>query len=220
VTKIEQDSTGVTAEAKGVVVSAQRAIVAVPPPLAARISFSPPLGGQRDQLSQRMAGGALTKCAAIYAEPFWRADGLTGQAVSDAGPISTTFDNSPPDGSRGVMLGFIAGAAAVRHARRSEAERRAAVLECFVRLFGERAANPAIYLEQAWAEEEWTRGGPVFSLSPGALSAHGEALRRPAGRLHWAGAETSSVWCGYMDGAVRSGERAAEETLDAEGWRL
>ena len=35
-----------------------------------------------------------------------------------------------------------------------------------------------------------------------------------------AGAETATIWCGYMDGAVRSGERAAEETLDAEGWRL
>ncbi len=220
VTKIEQDSSGVTAEAKGVVVSAQRAIVTVPAPLAARISYSPPLGGQRDQLSQRTIGGAIIKCAAVYAEPFWRADGLTGQAVSDAGVLSTTFDNSPPDGSRGVLMGFIAGHEAIRQARRSEAERRTAVVEDFVRLFGERAAQPAIYVEQAWAEEEWSRGGPVFSLTPGALSAHGEALRRPAGRLHWAGSETSSVWCGYMDGAVRSGERAAEEALDAEGWRL
>jgi monoamine oxidase len=118
------------------------------------------------------------------------------------------------------MLGFIAGAEAVSHARKSEAERKAAVLECFGRLFGEPARQPAIYLEQAWSEEEWTRGGPVCSPSPGALSAYGEALRRPAGRVHWAGAETASIWCGYMDGAVRSGERAAEETLDAEGWRL
>jgi monoamine oxidase len=220
VTKIEQDGSGVTAEAKGISVSAQRAIVAVPPPLAARISYTPALGGRRDQLAQRMAHGALTKCAAVYAEPFWREDGLTGQAVSDAGPVTTTFDNSPPDGSRGVMLGFIAGSEAVRHARRSEAERKAAVLECFTRMWGERAAQPAIYLEQQWAEEEWSRGGPVCSLSPGALSAYGEALRQPAGRVHWAGAETATVWCGYMDGAVRSGERAAEEAIDAAGWRL
>jgi monoamine oxidase len=118
------------------------------------------------------------------------------------------------------MLGFIAGREAIRHARRPQSERRRVVLECFARLFGEEAAHPGIYHEQAWAEEEWSRGGPVFSPAPGALSAHGEALRRPSGRIHWAGSETATVWCGYMDGAVRSGERAAEEALDAEGWRL
>jgi monoamine oxidase len=217
---IAQDGAGVEVEADGLGVRAQRAVVAMPPPLASRISFSPSLGGQRDQLVQRMANGAMTKCAAVYPEPFWRERGLTGQAVSDSGPISTTFDNSPPDGTPGVMLGFIAGAEAVRHARRPESERRRAVLECFARLFGEEAAHPGIYLEQAWAEEEWSRGGPVCAPAPGALSAFGEALRRPAGRVHWAGAETATVWCGYMEGAVRSGERAAEEVLDAEGWRL
>jgi monoamine oxidase len=220
VRRISQDGGGLHVDADGAGARAQRVIVAVPPPLAARISFSPSLGGRRDQLTQRMAHGALTKCAAVYAEPFWRAEGLTGQAVSDAGPVTTTFDNSPPDGSPGVLLGFIAGAEAIRHARRSEAERRRIVLESFTRLFGQEAAQPGIYLETAWAEEEWSRGGPVCSFSPGALAQYGEALRQPAGRVHWAGAETATVWCGYMEGAVRSGERAAEEVLDAEGWRL
>jgi monoamine oxidase len=220
VRRISQDGAGIDVEAEGVQARAQRAIVAVPPPLAGRISFAPSLGGRRDQLTQRMAHGALTKCAAVYSEPFWRAKGLSGQAVSDSGTVSTTFDNSPPDGSPGILLGFIAGAEAVRHARRSEADRRRVVLECFERLFGEQAAKPGIYLETAWAEEEWSRGGPVCSFAPGALVHCGEALRQPAGRIHWAGAETATVWCGYMDGAVRSGERAAEEVLDAEGWRL
>jgi monoamine oxidase len=220
VRRIAQDGGGVGVEADGVRSRAQRVIVAVPPPLAARISFAPSLGGRRDQLTQRMAHGALTKCAAVYPEPFWRERGLTGQAVSDRGPVTATFDNSPPEGAPGVLLGFIAGAEAIRHARRSETDRRRAVLECFERLFGSEAAQPGIYLETAWAEEEWSRGGPVCSFSPGALANYGEALRRPAGRIHWAGAETATVWCGYMEGAVRSGARAAEEVLDAEGWRL
>ena len=173
---IAQDGAGVVVEAEGLTARAQRAIVAVPPPLAARIAFSPSLGGQRDQLQQRMAGGALTKCAAVYPEPFWRERGLTGQAVSDAGPISTTFDNSPPDGSPGVMLGFISGPEAIRHARRPEAERRRVVLDCFVRLFGEEAAHPGIYLERAWAEEEWSRGGPGLL----ARARRAERLRRGA----------------------------------------
>jgi monoamine oxidase len=220
VRRIAQDGGGLDIQADGIAARAHRVIVAVPPPLAARISFAPSLGGRRDQLTQRMAHGALTKCAAVYPAPFWREEGLSGQAVSDGGPVSTTFDNSPPDGSPGVLLGFIAGAEAIRHARRSEADRRRVVLECFARLFGEQAARPGIYLETAWAEEEWSRGGPVCSFAPGALVQCGEALRQPAGRIHWAGAETATVWCGYMEGAVRSGERAAEEVLDAEGWRL
>jgi monoamine oxidase len=220
VRRVSQDSAGLEVDADGLTARAQRVIVAVPPPLAARISFAPSLGGRRDQLTQRMAHGALTKCAAVYPEPFWRAEGLTGQAVTDRGPVSTTFDNSPPEGSPGVLLGFIAGAEAIRHARRSEAERRRIVLDGFTRLFGPEAEKPGIYLETAWAEEEWSRGGPVCSFAPGALAQYGEALRQPAGRVHWAGAETATVWCGYMEGAVRSGERAAEEVLDAEGWRL
>jgi monoamine oxidase len=220
VRRIAQDGSGLDVDADGVQARAQRVIVTAPPPLAARISFVPSLGGRRDQLTQRMAHGALTKCAAVYPEPFWREQGLTGQAVSDRGPVTATFDNSPPDGTPGVLLGFIAGAEAIRHARLSEADRRRVVLESFERLFGSDAAQPGIYLETAWAEEEWSRGGPVCSFTPGALAHCGEALRQPAGRIHWAGAETATVWCGYMEGAVRSGVRAAEEVLDAEGWRL
>ena len=71
----------------------------------------------------------MIKCFAVYDEPFWRADGLNGQAISDHGPVKVTFDNSPPDGSPGVLLGFIEGHEARRAARLTVTERRAAVLE-------------------------------------------------------------------------------------------
>ncbi len=220
VDSIGQDGSGVTVRTGGLSLSARRAVVAMPPALTTRIRFAPRLSSRRDQLAQWMASGALTKCTAVYDEPFWREDGLSGAAVSDVGPVETTFDNSPPDGSPGVMLGFIGGPLATEHARRPESERREIVLDCYVRLFGEKAHQASAYFEQAWAEEEWSGGGPVCAPAPGALTAYGAELRRPSGRVHWAGAETSTVWCGYMDGAVRSGERAAEEILDAEGWRL
>jgi monoamine oxidase len=218
VRRLDQDADGVRVEADGLVVRGRRAIAAMAPALTARIRFRPALSGRRDQLAQRMASGAMTKCAAVYPEPFWRERGLTGEAVSDRGPVSTTFDNSPPEGSPGILLGFVTGPAAVEHARLPVSERRRRVLECFARLFGPEAANAADYVEQAWSEEEWSGGGPVCSPAPGALTAYGEELRRPSGRVHWAGAETATVWCGYMDGAVRSGERAAAEVQAAEGW--
>src|SRR4030095_12258882 len=94
--RIAQDGGGLDVEGDGFEARTQRVIVAVPPPLAARISFVPSLGGRRDQLTQRMAHGALTKCAAVYPEPFWREQGLTGQTVSDGEPVTAGFDNSPP----------------------------------------------------------------------------------------------------------------------------
>ncbi|MGZ5321323.1 MAG: flavin monoamine oxidase family protein [Solirubrobacterales bacterium] len=200
-------------------VHARHAIVAMAPDLTGRIAFEPRLGGGRRALTARMASGALTKCTAVYGEPFWRDEGLSGEGVSDAGPVETTFDNSPPEGAPGVLVGFVPGPAAVEHAALPASERRRRALGSLARLFGERALGAEAYFEQAWHEEPWSAGGPVCSPAPGALTAYGEELRRPAGRVHWAGAETSPVWCGYMEGAVRSGERAAAEALDAEGWR-
>ena len=199
---------GVSVHADAVSVRARRAIVAVPPPLAGRIAYDPPLPPLRDQLTQRMPQGALVKCFAVYDEPFWRAEGLSGEAVSDGGPATLTFDASPSGGSPGVLLGFVGGS----EARALPPDRRRqAVLEGMARLFGPRAGDPDRYLEQSWPEEEWSGGGPNCHLSPGGWTAYGRALRAPVGAIHWAGTETAVRWYGFLDGAVESGERAARE---------
>jgi monoamine oxidase len=194
-------------------VRAKRAIVAVPPTIAGRIAYDPPLPALRDQLTQRMPQGSVIKTMAIYEEPFWRRDGLSGQGTSDVGPARVTFDNSPPDGSPDALLGFLEGRVARHWATRPADERREAILAGHVRLFGERAARPVDFVEQVWAEEEWTRGCYGCLMTTGGWTEYGRALREPIGRLHWAGAETATVWNGYMDGAVSSGERAAAEVL-------
>jgi monoamine oxidase len=215
VRRIVHGADGVTVAADGVEVRARRAVIALPPTLAGRIAYDPPLPGYRDQLTQRMAQGTVIKCMTIYAEPFWRADGLTGQAASDIGPVRVTFDNSPPDGAPGVLLGFLEGRQARALGRRTPEERRDAVVGCFARLFGPRAASPDGYVERVWADEEWTRGCYGCAMPTGAWTEFGPALRAPIGPLHWAGAETATVWSGYMDGAVSSGERAAADVVAA-----
>ena len=190
-------------------------IVAVPPPLAGRIRYEPLLPQQRDQLTQRSPMGTLIKAEVFYDKPFWRAKGLTGQALSDEGPIAATFDITPPDGNPGVLMGFIGGDRARAFQAAPAAARKAAVLKELAQLFGDEALSPKDYLEFSWVTEEWTRGCPVSVLGPGTLLGFGEALRKPVGRIHWAGTETSTYWNGYMDGAVRSGERAAAEALAA-----
>ncbi len=211
--RVEHDANGVTVSAGEVVARARRLIVTAPPPTCARIDWQPALPMARTQLAQRMPGGSYLKCQAVYDEPFWRADGLSGSGASDIGPATTTFDNSPEDGSPGILLGFVSGSDARRLAKLGVSERRGAVLEGFARMYGPRALGVERYLEQDWSREPWTGGAPIFYMPPGTWTGLGKALREQVGPIHWAGSETSTKWPGYMDGAVRSGERAAAEAL-------
>lgn len=203
----------------GEVVNGSAVIVTLPPTLAGRLVYEPLLPSWRDQLTQRLPAGSVIKVYASYDEPFWRADGLNGQAASDLGPVKVTFDNSPPGAASGdgpgVLMGFLEGNDARTWGRRTEAERRQAVLGCFARYFGDRALSPTEYVERDWMAEEFTRGCYGAHFTPGVWTAYGHALREPVGRIHWAGAEYATVWNGYMEGAVRSGEAAAHAVLTA-----
>ncbi|MGH2978763.1 MAG: flavin monoamine oxidase family protein [Solirubrobacterales bacterium] len=214
VRRIEQSTTGVTVVSDAITVTGKRVIVAIPPTLAGRIHYEPPLPPLRDQLTQRMPHGTMMKFEAIYDTPFWRAKGLSGQVVSENGPVKVTFDTSPPDGGPGIMMGFIGGHEARVWQDRSAGERRDAALENLANYFGAEALDPRQVVEFNWSTEVWNRGCPVAVLAPGTLIDFGAALRTPVGRINWAGTETSTYWNGYMDGAVRSGERAAKEVLE------
>jgi monoamine oxidase len=213
VSHITQTDGGVRViSSNGLQVDAQRVIVAVPPVLAARIAYTPGLPAAKKTLLKAMTPGSLTKVEAVYPTPFWRESGLSGQGVSDSGLARVPYDNSPPDGSVGVFFSFIGGRRHAEWAALSPADRRARVLDDFVRFTGdERARTPDEFLEKDWTTEKWTRGCPVGHFAPGVLAKHGAYLRSAAGRIHFAGTETADYWLGYMDGAVRAGERAAKE---------
>jgi monoamine oxidase len=213
VQRIQQDESGVTVYANHDTYRARAVIVAIPPTLAGRIEYEPPLPPARDQLTQRLPNGSVIKCFAVYPTPFWREQGLNGFVTSDTGPVHLVFDNSPPDGSVGILLGFMEGADARRMSMVSPEERRAAAIECFVRYFGKAAGNPELYFDHDWSAEVWTRGCYGAHFPPGAWTQFGHALRPPVGRIHWAGTETATRWMGYIDGAIESGQRAAQEVL-------
>jgi monoamine oxidase len=213
VRRISQDSSGVTVIADGVTVKAKSVIVTGPPALTANIVYEPDLPQQRAQLTQRFAQGSELKCEAVYPKPFWREAGLTGQVVSDQAPVCATFDNSPPDGSVGVLFGFVEGTAARRFGPLDPATRRKQILDQFTTWFGPEAAHPTLYFDMDWSAEPWTRGCPVAFAPPGVLLDYGSAIGEPVRRIHWAGTETATYWNGYMEGAVRSGMRAAGEVL-------
>jgi monoamine oxidase len=209
--RIEQTRNRVAVETDGGTWHGKAVIVAMSPMLAGRIEYDPVLPALRDGLTQRVPNGSAIKYEAVFPKPFWRSAGLNGYANSDRAPIHLTYDNSPPSGKPGVLLGFVLGEDARALGALPWAKRRRAVLDAFVRLFGAQAAKPTELIEHNWSEEPWTRGCYAGYMPPGVWSDFGSALRAPIGRIHWAGTETSEVFAGYMDGAVRSGERAASE---------
>ena len=212
VSRIEWSDDAVAVTSTAGMVEARRAIVAIPPAhrLAVDIAPAPPIEYQ--QLAQRWPQGALSKAYAVYQRPFWRDAGHSGQALSDEGPVFITFDVSPGDDGPGVLLGFV-------DSRKFDAlppeQRREKALKNFTALFGVDAENPIEYLDHCWGAENFAPGGPTAAVPPGSWTQFGPLLRKPVGPLHWAGTETADEWTGFLDGAVRSGQRAAAEVAAA-----
>ncbi len=215
VQRIRQTSSYVDVHTSRGTVRAKRVVVAAPPAAVLGIDWFPMMPVKRTAMLQRMPMGTLMKCDAVYETPFWRKAGLSGSGLNTTGAVLTCFDNSPPGkGAPGVLLAFVGGATWRRYGTISRSARRKAVLEGFAKIVGPQALEPIEYAEHDWTHERWTYGSPVASMAPGALTTYTDALWRPFRRVHWAGTETSTYWTGYMDGAVRAGERAAVEVLE------
>ena len=193
-------------------VAAKAVIVAVPPAHRAAVAFDPPLPPEYEKLTEHWPQGNLSKAYVAYETPFWRTDGCSGEALSDEGPVFITFDVSPSDAGPGILLGFT-------DARTFDPmpaeERRALALDGFATLFGESARHPIDYLDHCWGTEKFAPGGPTAAVPPESWTTYGPWLRRPVDGIHWAGTETADEWTGFLDGAVRSGKRAADEVHKA-----
>jgi monoamine oxidase len=214
VRRIEQSESAVSVSGDGFAYRAERVICAIPPHLLAAIECSPALSPQRKALLGQLPMGLAAKCFAVYERPFWREQQFSGQAVADEqAPFQTVFDASPQDGSRGILLGFSLAGRHRAFFRLDEAARREKALACFARYFGPQALSPQMYVDYSMKDDLWS-GGCYAALYPtGAWTAQGNRLAQPEGRIHFAGTETADIWYGYIEGAVRAGERAAEEVL-------
>ena len=213
VLRIEQTEKEVQVQTEAGTYSADRVICAAPPVLAAEIKFEPALPEDKLTCLQGLEPGCAIKCFAVYDKPFWREQGWSGSAISDVGPIHVCFDVTPPEEQRGILMGFIEGRDGIRESDNTPEERREKFLDALVSFFGEAAAEPVAYYDHTWRHDEWARGCYAGVASPGVVSTVGYQLRKPHGRIHWAGTETSTQWAGYFEGAVRAGKRAAEEVL-------
>ncbi len=215
VRRIRQLGGGVEVEGDRVTVRAQRVIITTPPLLASRIEYEPALGPEYANLLRSYVPGAIIRAVATYDEPFWRADGLTGETFAPGSPVVVSIDQSPRDASPGVLSSYAVGQDAIRMATLDPQERRRLWLDELGTRLGPKARSPRAFLDVDWTGEQWSLGGMIGHLPTGILTAYGQALRQPVGRIHWSGAERAVEMHGLIDGAIRSGERAADEVLAA-----
>lgn len=213
---IEQDEHGVRVQSAKGTFQAKRVIMTAPPAMASRIRFEPGLSAKRAGLIRRMPMGCVIKMHVAYPTPFWRERGLSGAVISTDRALSMVFDQTPPEGGVGILVGLIEGAHAVELSEMGPEERRKHVLQDLVHYFGEEAGTPLEYVDHDWIHEEWSEGGYGAHMPPGVMTTYGDVIREPHGRVHWAGTETATEFVGYFEGAIRSGIRAANEVISLE----
>jgi monoamine oxidase len=191
-------------------------VVAMSPGDCRTIAFAPGLPPARAMLHSSGQAGAQLKVHAVYETPFWRESGLAGSSFSLTAAPYMTFDNTPESGSPGVLgalLTYGAGplpAEAQGFLFAEHEARRSYVLDALARRFGRQAASPIRYIEKSWLDEPFNAGAG-YPAPPKLWTAAGRAIREPVGRVHWASTETADRWAGWMEGAVISGLRAADE---------
>ena len=215
VRRVTQDDANVVVEADGLRVRARRLIVAVPPSLANDIDFTPALPADHAHLLERAPAGAVIKTVVVYDEPFWRNDGISGETVSVDSPVNISLDSSTEDAEFGLMSAYVMGPNARRMGALAESERHQIVVRELTNRLGPKASSPLEVIQLDWTTERWSKGGMISHLAPGVLTQFGRTLREPAGRIHFAGTETATLRHGTIDGAIRSGERAAKEVLNS-----
>ena len=213
----------VSSATRSLSIQCRKVIVSVPTPLYRHIAFSPSLPPQKVEITSHTELGYYAKALLIYPHPWWRELDLSGVSNSVIGPVGFTRDSCSEDDGQFSLTCFIVASLGRTWSRFSAAQRQEQVLAQIAEMFGAAAPDgaaavpaPVQVIEQEWVKEEWSEGAPNPVMALGAMSKGGLVrISEPFKDVHFVGTETADVWRGYMDGAVRSGERGAREVVDA-----
>ena len=201
--------------AKGVI-RARSVIVALGPPLCQQITFDPPLPEKRREMQRRWPAFApMRKTAHVYKKAFWREKGYNGAVIPLNSPVQFAFDNSPEDVSFGVISAFINPGVLPSDKKAAEAE----LSRIYAQAFGDEALHPVAFYDHDWGKADQWSLSCTSPIPPGFLTKYGDVLHPSIGRLIWAGTETAEIWITTMDGAIRSGHKAALQALQAVAGR-
>jgi putrescine oxidase len=205
----------VTAVSDGATVNARFVIMAVPPNLYSRVSFSPPLPRRQHQMHQHQSLGLVIKVHAVYSTPFWREEGLSGTGFGAGSLVQEVYDNTNHGDTRGTLVGFISDEKADAVFELDAAARKQAILESIAGFLGEKALDPEVYYESDWGSEEWTRGAYASSYDLGGLHRYGKDQHTPVGPIYWCSSDLAAEGYQHVDGAVRMGQATAARIADA-----
>ena len=205
-------------QATGQHIFARKAIISVPIPALKAITFEPALPTAKQILVDSYQYGYYQKVMLVFKTPFWVHKGFCGLTQSFIGPAAVIRDTSSPEDNMWVLTCFVAGAAGKEWSLLPQEQQREALLHQVGELFGDHPEVRSEYVDMfahEWLNEEFNGYGcPSPSLPPGVLDTVGSSLREPVADVHFVGTETCDVWKGYMEGAVRSGERGAIEVAE------
>lgn len=154
--------------------------------------------------------GNVFKVLLVYEKPFWREGGHSGFAVSKVGPIRFFFESSGEEG-KACLGGLVSGAHSRELSSMDPRERREKIVQQVERIYGKE--KMLAYFEKDWNNDKYCIGGYNCIHKPGVLSQCGHLLAKPIGRVFLAGTEHASHAAGYMEGAILSGEKAANDLL-------
>ena len=195
-------------------VKAKKVIITVPFPIVKNIKFSPELPIEKQMLINAMEMGTVIKIHAIYSTPFWRNQGLSGNSICLDEVVELSVDNSIPGSEKGIITSLITANRAKGLLKLKDEERKEILLKSYSNLFGEQALNPIFYHDYSFTNNPWIGGAYSGYYKNGIFSKYGAFIAKPFSNIHWAGTETSTLFKGFMEGAVLSGERVAEEVLN------
>ncbi|MCW2771532.1 MAG: putrescine oxidase [Aeromicrobium sp.] len=213
VSAIAWDGDAATVTADGATYRASHVVVAVPPTLVSRITFSPPLPALHQQMRQHQSFGLVIKVHVTYATPFWRADGLSGTAFSPYQVAHEAYDNTNHDEDRGTLVAFVAGDQADAMLRLGAEERRERILASLATYYGPATLDPVAYYESDWAAEDLTAGAYATSFDVGSMTRYGALLREPVGPLQFVSSDVAGLGFQHVDGGIRMGAEAAAHIL-------
>ena len=185
---------------------ADHVICTIPFPVLRRLDVAPLSAAKRRAMAELPYPDA-TKIVLQTRTRFWRAAGLSGFAETDL-PVPEVWDLSEGQpGQRGLLMAYIAGPHARLPEGTSPLDRLAWARRYMTRLFPELPAEYEGGTSYRWADDPWARGATPH-YAPGQVIDLFPAVRQSEGRLHFAG-DHASVWPGWMQGALESGNRAA-----------
>ena len=187
---------------------AARVVLALPALQLAGLDARPALPGWHDLGLRHLLPQASLDAQVRYERAFWR-ERLPALALPLVAGDCLIRTAPGAEAALHVRLG---GATAQRAAALDDAARRVLLLEQLAAALGEAARTPQALHLQHWADEPFLRcAEPRWAAGPWQLQS--AALRRPQGRVHFAGADLAPRWPGTLEGAVEAGELAAEEVL-------